>query len=106
LAPGSPAGYGYHWWAAPPLPGGVNNGAFAANGVFGRFIFVHPTEQVVIALQCAWRQPHDSDAALENITMIRAVVRAANGASVVGPGAALPSLPWPTRSNRLYEYAA
>ena len=36
LMPGSPAGYGYHWWAMPPLPGGVNNGAFSANGAFGQ----------------------------------------------------------------------
>jgi len=76
LAPGSPAGYGYHWWAAPPMPGGVNNGAFAANGIFGQFIFVNPTEQVVIALQSAWRLPQDSDAAVENVAMIRAAVRA------------------------------
>ena len=51
-------------------------GCFAANGIFGQFIFVNPTEQVVIALQSAWRQPHDSDAAVENIAMIRAAVRA------------------------------
>ena len=30
LMPGSPVGYGYHWWAVPPLPSGVNNGAFSA----------------------------------------------------------------------------
>ncbi|QIG91439.2 serine hydrolase domain-containing protein [Bradyrhizobium sp. 6(2017)] len=76
LMPGSPAGYGYHWWAVPPLQGGVNNGAFAANGAFGQFIYVNPTEQVVIALQSAWRQPRDSDAAVENIAMIRAAVSA------------------------------
>ncbi len=76
LMPGSPAGYGYHWWAVPPLPGGVNNGAFSANGVFGQFIFVNPTEQVVIAIQSAWRQPHDSDAEVEIVAMIRAAVRA------------------------------
>jgi CubicO group peptidase (beta-lactamase class C family) len=76
LMPGSPAGYGYHWWVVPPLPGGVNNGAFSANGVYGQIIFVNPTEQVVVAIQSAWRQPHDSDAAVENIAMIRAAVRA------------------------------
>jgi CubicO group peptidase (beta-lactamase class C family) len=73
--PGSPAGYGYHWWAVPPLPGGVNSGAFSANGIFGQVIFVNPTEQVVIAIQSAWRQPQDRDAALENVAMIRAAVR-------------------------------
>jgi len=76
LMPGSPAGYGYHWWAVPPLPGGVNNGAFSARGAFGQFIFVNPTDQVVIAIQSAWRQPDDSDAEVEIVAMIRAAVRA------------------------------
>ena len=76
LMPGSPAGYGYHWWAVPPLPGGVNNGAFSARGAFGQFIFVNPTDQVVIAIQSAWRQPQDSDAEAEIVAMIRAAVSA------------------------------
>jgi CubicO group peptidase (beta-lactamase class C family) len=76
LVPGSPVGYGYHWWAVPPLPGGVNNGAFSARGSFGQIIFVNPTEQVVVAIQSAWRQPQDSDAEVEIVAMIRAAVRA------------------------------
>ena len=84
LMPGSPAGYGYHWWVVPPLPGGVNNGAFSANGVYGQIIFVNPTEQVVVAIQSAWRQPHDSDAAVENIAMQSRGARASNGPGVVG----------------------
>jgi CubicO group peptidase (beta-lactamase class C family) len=73
---GSTAGYGYHWWAVPPLPGGVNNGAFSANGAFGQYIFVNPAEQVVAAIQSAWRQPQDSDAEAETIALLRAAVRA------------------------------
>ena len=76
LMPGSPAGYGYHWWAVPPLPDGVNNGAFSARGAFGQIIFVNPTEQVVVAIQSAWRQLQDSDAEVEIVAMIRAAVRA------------------------------
>jgi CubicO group peptidase (beta-lactamase class C family) len=76
LMPGSPVGYGYHWWAVPPLPGGVNNGAFSANGAFGQFIVINPTEQVVVAIQSAWGQHHDSDAEGEVVAMIRAAVRA------------------------------
>ena len=76
LRPGSPAGYGYHWWAVPPLPGGINNGAFSARGAFGQVIFVNPTEQVVVAIQNAWRSHHDSDADVEIVAMIRAAVRA------------------------------
>ncbi|MGA3401223.1 MAG: serine hydrolase [Acetobacteraceae bacterium] len=76
LAPGSPAGYGYQWWAVAPLPGGVNNGAFTALGGYGQFIFVNPTEQVVVAIQSAWRQLHDSDAMVETVALLRAVMRA------------------------------
>ena len=76
LMHGSPVGYGYHWWAVPPLPGGVSNGAFSANGLYGQIIVVNPTEQVVIAIQSAWRQPHDNDALVEIVAMIRAAVRA------------------------------
>ena len=66
----------HHWWAVPPLPGGVNNGAFSANGAFGQFILVNPTEQVVAAIQSAWRQSHDSDAEVETVALLRAAVRA------------------------------
>lgn len=76
LTPGDPTGYGYQWWAVAPLPGGVNNGAFSANGAHGQFIFVNPAEQVVVAIQSAWRQPHDSDAAVETVALLRAAVRA------------------------------
>jgi CubicO group peptidase (beta-lactamase class C family) len=76
LAPGNPSGYGYHWWAVAPLPGGVNNGAFSANGGYGQIILVNPAEQVVVAIQSAWRQLHDSDAAVETVALLRAAVRA------------------------------
>ena len=74
--PGSAGGFGYHWWATPHLPGGVSNGSFSARGAFGQFIFVDPTEQVVMAIQSAWRQPQDSDADVEIVAMIRAAVSA------------------------------
>jgi CubicO group peptidase (beta-lactamase class C family) len=76
LAPGDPGGYGYHWWAVPPSPGGVNNGAFSAVGAFGQRIFVNPAEQLVVAIQSAWRQSHDSDAGVETVALLRAAVRA------------------------------
>jgi CubicO group peptidase (beta-lactamase class C family) len=76
LMPGSPMGYGYQWWVAPPLPSGVSNGTFSANGAYGQIIAVIPAERVVIAIQSAWRQTHDSDADVENTAMVRAAVRA------------------------------
>ena len=76
LAPGNPMGYGYQWWAVAPLPGGVNNGAFSANGAHGQVILVNPAERVIVAIQSAWRQLHDSDAAVETVALLRATVRA------------------------------
>lgn len=75
LTPGRPGGYGYHWWATPPVPG-VHAGVFSAVGAYGQFIYVNPGEQVVAAIQSAWRQPDDSDAASETVALLRAAVRA------------------------------
>ncbi len=54
----------------------MNNGAFSANGAYGQFIFVNPAEQVVVAIQSAWRQASDSDATGETVALLRAAVRA------------------------------
>jgi CubicO group peptidase (beta-lactamase class C family) len=76
LRPGLPVGYGYHWWAMPPLPGSFNNGVFSANGAYGQIIVVNPAEQMVVAIQSAWRQEDNRDATVDNVAMIRAAVRA------------------------------
>lgn len=78
LAQGSPAGYGYDWWALPgaPYADGLHAGAFLAGGPFGQRIYINPAERVVAVIQSAWRQPDDSDAELETVMLFRAVVRA------------------------------
>ncbi|MDA7785173.1 beta-lactamase family protein [Pseudomonadales bacterium] len=40
-------GYGYYWWLQ-------KEGAYAAEGVFGQFIWIDPKRNVVIAMQSAW----------------------------------------------------
>ena len=88
LMPGSPMGYGYHWWALPHLPTGIHAGAFLAIGAFGQYIYVHPAEQVVAAIQSAWRQHDDSDADAETFALLRAAVLALRpDPASVGPGA-------------------
>ena len=76
LMPGSPAGYGYQWWAVPRSPANVSGGAFSAIGAFGQRIYVNPAEQVVVAIHSVWRQPQDSDAELETNALLRAAVPA------------------------------
>lgn len=78
LMPGSPAGYGYHWWALPgaPYADGLHAGACLALGAFGQRIYVNPTERVVVVIQSAWRQPSDPDAEAETVALLRTLVRA------------------------------
>jgi CubicO group peptidase (beta-lactamase class C family) len=73
--PGSPGGFGYHWWATPRLPGGVSNGSFSARGAYGQFLHINPPEQMVIVIQSAWRQSHDSAGDADTVALIRAAVR-------------------------------
>jgi CubicO group peptidase (beta-lactamase class C family) len=75
VTPGDHGGYGYHWWATPPVPG-VHAGVFSANGAYGQLVYVNPGEQVVAAIQSAWREPKDSDAGAETVALLRAAVRA------------------------------
>jgi CubicO group peptidase (beta-lactamase class C family) len=76
LMPGSPAGYGYHWWALPGAPyrDGIHAGAFLALGAFGQRIYVNPAERLVIVVLSAWRQSHDLDAEAETVALLRAMV--------------------------------
>jgi len=76
LMPGSPAGYGYQWWALPQAPTGIHRGAFCAIGAFGQYIYVNPTERVVVAIQSHWPQHHDVEAAAETFALVGGVVRA------------------------------
>src|SRR6185295_18537604 len=70
LMPGSPAGYGYQWWALPHAPTGIDRGAFSAIGAFGQYIYVNPTERVVVAIQSDWPQHHDAEAAAETFALV------------------------------------
>jgi CubicO group peptidase (beta-lactamase class C family) len=60
----------------PHGPTGIHAGAFVAIGAFGQYIYVNPAEQVVIAIQSAWRQRQDRDGETETWALIGAAVRA------------------------------
>ena len=78
LTPGSPAGYGYHWWSLPgaPFADGLHAGAFLALGAFRQRIYVNPSEQVVVVIQSAWRQASDLAAEAETVALLRPMIRA------------------------------
>jgi CubicO group peptidase (beta-lactamase class C family) len=76
LMPGSPFGYGYHWWVLPHGPTGIHIGAFVAIGAYGQYIYVHPAARVVVVLQSAWRSHDDNAAGIETFALLRAVLLA------------------------------
>lgn len=70
LDPTFPIGYGYNWWTfptgRPPFP----EGAFTAQGIFGQFIYVNPTERVVAAVWSAWPKAWVRASELETYSML------------------------------------
>jgi CubicO group peptidase (beta-lactamase class C family) len=76
LMPSNTLGYGYQWWVLPHGPTGIHRGAFVAIGAFGQYIYVHPTERVVIAIQSAWQQHDDRDPAAETFALLAAALLA------------------------------
>jgi CubicO group peptidase (beta-lactamase class C family) len=45
-------GYGYQWWT-------VNDGSYAARGIFGQSIFIDPKRKLVIESNSNWPQATD-----------------------------------------------
>jgi CubicO group peptidase (beta-lactamase class C family) len=46
-------GYGYQWWT-------MNDGSYAARGIFGQGIFIDPKRKLIIASNSSWPQATDS----------------------------------------------
>jgi CubicO group peptidase (beta-lactamase class C family) len=61
LRDGTPLDYGYLWWTAPTAAA-RRDGAFAAEGIYGQFVYVNPAAQVVIVVWSARALPVGADA--------------------------------------------
>lgn len=66
VEPPSEAGYQYQWWS-------YSDGSYAAEGVYGQWIWVDPGRQVVIAAASAWPDSWPDAYALEALSAFRAV---------------------------------
>jgi CubicO group peptidase (beta-lactamase class C family) len=62
-------GYGYQWW----IPAGSEPGQFLARGIYGQYIYVDQTRNVVIATHGADRNFRDDGVSDQNIAMFRAI---------------------------------
>lgn len=82
LYPAYPLGYGYQWWSFPAgeaaLP--MHDAAFAAEGIFGQFMYVNPKEDVVAVVWSAWPQAWIDSAESETYTLLGTAVAMLGGA--------------------------
>ncbi len=61
LIGGKREAYGYMWWPVEAASGSINESAFAAQGIFGQWLYINPRQQVVIAQWSAQTQPSGGD---------------------------------------------
>jgi CubicO group peptidase (beta-lactamase class C family) len=61
LRGGTPLAYGYLWWTGT-TPASRRDRAFAAEGIYGQFVYVNPAARVVIVVWSARSKPTGSDA--------------------------------------------
>ena len=74
LETGEAIEYGYMWWPAWTEPS-IEDGVFAAIGIQGQWVYVNPTERVVIALHSAQPEPLGREP-VEVMAFLDAVVEA------------------------------
>ncbi|MFT4198466.1 MAG: serine hydrolase [Pseudoxanthomonas sp.] len=67
--------YGYMWWPVPDAQGSLADGAFAARGIFGQFLYLNPRRQVQINVLSARSKPRLAEVVADN-DFFNAVVRA------------------------------
>ena len=84
LAPGTlkgyePMGYGYQWWTFPTgekARPNYDGGLFAALGIFGQQIYIHPKEKLVLVIHSTWPKPVHGPSLVETDALLGALVAA------------------------------
>jgi CubicO group peptidase (beta-lactamase class C family) len=76
LRTGKELDYGYYWWPATPTPDTPDpEGAYLAEGIFGQYVYINPTEKVVIVAWSARSKPEGMDI-IDDTDFFAAVSRA------------------------------
>ncbi|WP_417318649.1 serine hydrolase domain-containing protein [Emcibacter sp.] len=58
--------YGYMWWHVPAPDWGDHAPGFAARGIFGQYLYINPSERVVLAVWSARAKPRYTEVILDN----------------------------------------
>jgi len=68
-------GYGYQWW----IPVGAAEGEYMARGIYGQYIYVDTTRDVVIATNAADRKFREAGVSDQNIEIFREIATSVSG---------------------------
>lgn len=66
MAGESPLNYGYMWWPVPDRKGDFSEGAYSARGIFGQYIYINPTRNIVLTVLSCRSKPKFAEAILDN----------------------------------------
>jgi CubicO group peptidase (beta-lactamase class C family) len=89
LRGGTPLEYGYLWWTAT-TPASRRDSAYAAEGIYGQWLYVNPAAKVVIVVWSAQSTPTASDV-VDDWVFFDAVVDALRAAPPPAPAPAHPA---------------
>ena len=62
-------GYGYQWW----IPQGAVEGEFMARGIYGQYVYINQTRDVVIATNAADKKFREEGVSAQNIAIFRSI---------------------------------
>ena len=58
--------YGYMWWPVLAPDHGWADGAYAARGIFGQFMYINPRHEITIVVLSARSKPKGAEVIIDN----------------------------------------
>jgi CubicO group peptidase (beta-lactamase class C family) len=67
--------YGYLFWLVPSDSGVLHQGAFKARGIFGQYLYVNPTQNLVVAAFSARPKPNTADSPINDDDFLTGLIQ-------------------------------
>lgn len=58
--------YGFMWWSVPDSEGAYEDGAYSARGIYGQYLYINPTHNLIVGVNSARSKPLNSEAIPDN----------------------------------------
>jgi CubicO group peptidase (beta-lactamase class C family) len=67
--------YGYLFWLVPSDSGVLHQGAFKARGIFGQYLYVNPSQNLVVAAFSARPKPNTADSPISDDDFLTGLIQ-------------------------------